>query len=58
MYNFSIIIGNSLIQMYPTFSGAFGDKMRFSLSIFSVRFLCDFFVVYGFQKFMDKSRRC
>lgn len=56
MYNFSIVVGKSLIQMYPTFSGPFADKMRFWLGVF--RFLCDFFVVYEFQKFMDKSRRC
>ena len=42
MYNFSIIIGNSLIQMYPTFSGAFAEKMRFSLSFFPY----DFYAIF------------
>lgn len=49
MYNFSIIIGNSLIQMYPTFSGTFAEKMRFSLSVFPYDFYAIFLLCMNFR---------
>ena len=48
MYNFSIIIGNSLIQMYPTFSGTFADKMRFWLCVFPYGFYVIFLLCMNF----------
>lgn len=49
MYNFSIIVGKSLIQMYPTFSGPFADKMRFGLVVFPYDFYAIFSLCMDFR---------
>ena len=49
MYNFSIVVVCNIMQMYPTVSGPFADKMRFGLVVFPYDFYAIFLLCMNFR---------